>query len=509
MKRNICMFLSLFMVAAAGTALGAEFQPMGTLGIGGAGVARTYDAYAPYWNPAGLAFSDKSFTSRVDVSVGLKVNDGLADNVDRLSDMKFDNFSKISGTSSPQDVTDTVKAITILNDIKEKKGTLAVNGNAVFGFQINHVAFGAFGTIEGFAQPEPDTVNILPQQDNTNIQVTPAEFAAPTIGAAPSTQFFGADTGPTSLRGQINSALTSSGFTATEANGLINATDAQMTGSGMSPQQVASTLISMATTFTAPPPSDPTKAPILDNNTTSVLTRSLAYIEFPLSYGHAFNLGSFGTLGLGATAKVIAGRVYQSQTYLMKSGSTVTSSDITKELTKNFKDSTSFGFDLGALWRYSDWFNVGIVAKNLNTPEFDAPDVKNKKGDVLVGSGGKVKLKPQVRLGVSLDPYKWLTLAADLDLTENETVVAAEGFKNRTVGGGFEWHGLSWFKLRGGMYSNLADGGIGPTATAGLTFGTKWFNMDIDGAYSLDTAIYKEKNYPQEARVQAQFNFLF
>ncbi len=501
MKRSICMFMSVFAVASAGTALGAEFQPMGTLGIGGAGVARTYDAYAPYWNPAGLAFSDKTVSSRVDVSAGLKVNDGLADNVDRLSDLKFDNFSKISNTSSPQDVADTVKAITILNDIKEKKGTIAVNANAVFGFQVNHFAFGAFGTAEGFAQPEPDTVNILPQND-ANAQVTPTQFAAPTIGAAPSDKFF-----DTSLRGEINTALTSHGFTAAESQGLINATDAQMAGSGMSPQQVADTLINMATTITSS--TDPANAPTLDKNTTSVLTRSLAYIEFPLSYGHAINLGSFGTLGLGATVKVIAGRVYQSQTYLMKSGETVTSSDITKELTHNFKDSTNFGFDLGALWRYSDWFNLGIVAKNLNTPEFDAPDVKDKWGTVLVGSGGKVKLKPQVRMGVSFDPYKWLTLAADLDLTENETVVAAEGFKNRTVGGGFEWHEFSWFKLRGGMYSNLADGGIGPTATAGLTFGTKWVNMDIDGAYSLDTAQYKGKTYPQEARVQAQFNFLF
>lgn len=248
--RRICIFLSFFMAAATGTAMGAEFQPMGTLGIGGAGVARTYDAYAPYWNPAGLAFSDKSFTSRVDVSVGLKVNDGLADNVDLLGNMNFDKFSKISGASSPQDVTDTIKAITILNDIKEKKGTMAVNGNAVFGFQVNHVAFGAFGTIEGFAQPEPDTVNIVPQLDNTGTPITPASFAAPTIGAAQSTQFFGADTGPTSLRGQISSALTTHGFSSAEANGLINATDAQLTGSGLSPQQVANTLITnVANTF--------------------------------------------------------------------------------------------------------------------------------------------------------------------------------------------------------------------------------------------------------------------
>ncbi|GAB7025174.1 hypothetical protein JCM15764A_04220 [Geotalea toluenoxydans] len=483
--------------------MAAEFQPMGALGIGGAGVARTFDSHAPYWNPAGLAFNDKSFSSRIDASVGLKVNDGLADNVDRLSDLNFDTFSKYNaGATSAQTVTDTIEALTILGDIKEKKGTLAVDGNAVVGFQIKHFAFGAFGTIEGFAQPLPDTTNIVPNQDNTSTAITANQLWSPVAGTAatnPSHVYFS----DTQVQ-QIQAALiTNNQLTAVQAQDIINAADARLAGSGISADAATTSLVTLGQTLASPGTNT------LDNNVSSVRTKSLAYIEFPLSYGHAIPLGSFGTLGIGATAKVISGRVYQSQTYLLKSGTKVESSDITRELTKNFKDTTQFGIDLGALWRPKEWINVGIVAKNLNTPEFDAPDVKDKDGNVLVGSGGKVKLKPQVRMGVSFDPLTWLTLAADVDLTNNETVLESNNYRSRNIGGGFEWHYFSWFKLRGGMYSNIAEKGIGPTATAGITFGTKWINLDIDGAYGLDTAKYKDKSYPQEARVQAQINFLF
>ncbi|WP_243372842.1 conjugal transfer protein TraF [Geotalea sp. SG265] len=499
MKKTLVSTCVLGLLMAGG-ALAAEFQPMGTLGIGGAGVARTFDSHAPYWNPAGLAFNDKSFSSRIDASVGLKVNEGLADNVDRLSNLNFDTFSKYNaGSTTAQAVTDTVKALSILGDIKEKKGTLAVNGNAVLGFQIKHFAFGAFGTFEGFAQPVPDTANILPNQDSTSTAVTPVQLWTPVAGSAASNVFFSSQ-----QRTDIEAALTTNNqLTATQARDIINAADAQLAGSGISSQAATNSLVTLGQTLANP------GTRTLDNNTSSVLTKSLAYIEFPLSYGHAIPLGSFGTLGIGATAKVLTGRVYQSQTYLLKSGTKVESSDIVSDMTDNFKDSTALGFDLGALWRPKEWINVGIVAKHLNSPKFDAPDLKDKNGSFLPGSGGKVKLKPQVRMGVAVDPLSWLTLAADVDLTNNETVLTSNNYRSRNIGGGFEWHYFSWFKVRGGMYSNIAEKGIGPTATAGITFGTKWINLDIDGAYGLETAKYKDRSYPQEARVQTQINFLF
>lgn len=110
---------------------------------------------------------------------------------------------------------------------------------------------------------------------------------------------------------------------------------------------------------------------------------------------------------------------------------------------------------------------------------------------------------------MAFDPYSWLTIAADLDLTQNEAVLEGLNFKSRHFGGGLELHALSWLKMRAGIYKNLADSEIGPVATAGLTFGIPWVLLEVDGAYGLDKARYEDKDYPKEARVQAQLTVQF
>jgi hypothetical protein len=112
-----------------------------------------------------------------------------------------------------------------------------------------------------------------------------------------------------------------------------------------------------------------------------------------------------------------------------------------------------------------------------------------------------------IRAGVSIDPLSWLTIAADWDLTKNETVLIDQ--KSQVLGGGIELHPLTWFKVRCGAYENLADTESGIVPTAGLTVGTKWVNLDIDGAMALKKEKFKDTDYPKEARVQLNFNVLF
>ena len=45
--------------------------------------------------------------------------------------------------------------------------------------------------------------------------------------------------------------------------------------------------------------------------------------------------------------------------------------------------STTYGIDVGAIYRPSSWLRFGVVAKDLNQPEFDSPH------------GTKIKLGPQ------------------------------------------------------------------------------------------------------------------
>jgi hypothetical protein len=535
MLRTIRRSLPVLLTIIASSASAAEFQPIGALGIGGAGVARINNAYAAYWNPAGLAFNDQTMTIPLDVSVGLRVSKGLADNVDRLSKFTendntgtspFDRLKnlKIDG-SDPKAVTDMINLLSVIDDIKTQNGTLSLNQNAVIALQIKHFAIGAFMSSEGFAQPLPDLVNVLPSSTSNNTTtVTPQDIynAAglpqnPTTVPAYNPGFFTTE----QLQGIANvfsDAAIPNRLDSTKAMILAQKIDSQML-SNPNPTGLSNTDIYNTVTITLRNQLLSSTGNTIDKNKTAVLVKALSYIEFPLAYGHPFDLGSFGKLGVGGSVKIVSGRVYQSRLLLVESGGNGTSSeDITKNFDKNYEETTSVTGDLGLFWKYNDWLNVGLVAKNLTTPKFKSPELKDQNGRLVDRSGNSVvvpyrdadvKLKPQMRMGIALEPWSWLTFAMDYDLTKNETVLSGLDYKNQTLGGGVEIHPGRWFKLRAGMYKNLADSEIGPVATAGLTFGLPWFNFEVDGAYGLETAKYKEDSFPKEAKVQAQLNIQF
>jgi len=426
----------------------------------------------------------------------------------------FDNLKNIGTGTNPRALGDVVSLLSVLKEIDTQKGTISLTGSAVIAMQIKHFAFGAFGSMEGFAKSDVDLVNVLPSS-NGAAPVTTTQFANAAGSAPPSNAFF---TDPT-IRSGITSSLVGANFTTAQADNIVNAMDAQLALAGASGSKVPAISQSQAAdiiTSTIAPAFNLAGTNSIADNRTAVLTKSLAYIEFPISYGHPIDLGRFGKLGVGGSLKVVQGRVYNSQLNLVKNGQSVDSGKITDNLTKNFEESTSVTFDLGAFYKFQDWLNVGLVAKNLTSPKFDSPALKDQDGTlVTIDAKGNpvtnkgVTLKPQLRAGVSLDPLSWLTIAADLDLTDNETVLSSLDYKSRNLGGGVELHPVTWFKLRAGMYKNLSNSEVGPVATAGLTFGTKWVNLDLDGAYGLETAQYKEKSYPKEARVQTSLNIQF
>ncbi|OGU12808.1 MAG: hypothetical protein A2075_05480 [Geobacteraceae bacterium GWC2_58_44] len=525
------------LISLAGSAFAAEFQPMGALGIGGAGVARTTNAYAGYWNPAGLAFNEMTFSTVVGASTGLRVSKGLADNVDRLSkfteedengDSVIDSLENLDGTD-PKAVGDLVNLLAVIDDIDKKKGTLSLAANAVVAMQYKHLSFGAFGTMEGFARPLPDLVNVLPSADEGATSIsTPQDFrtalgtGASTPGYTP--QFFTNEQlegiADTFFRPGVltNEPLDNRDQALAMAQELDRQIGSNPNPTGLSNEAIFNTVTTVLGNQLVAGNTPGGAANTIDENKTAVMVKSLAYVEFPLAYGHPFDLGAFGKLGIGGSVKVIRGRVYQSRIQLLDDDDNVESDDILDNFTKNFEESNAVTVDLGALWKYQQWLSVGVVAKNLTSPTFKSPQLKNQRGEFVDGNGNvtaiaiqdeDVKLKPQVRMGVALDPFSWLTIAADLDITENETVLSGLDYTSRNLGGGIELHPFTWFKLRAGMYKNLSNDDVGPVATAGLTFGTRWVNLEVDGAYGLETAQFEEKSYPKEARAQANLNIQF
>ena len=413
----------------------------------------------------------------------------------------------------------------MLKDIETRKGTVSLEGGAVVAVQIRHFSFGAFGSVEGFAKADVDTVNVLPTNNGTTL--TASQFAnltaAPGTTVASSNAFF-VDPGirgslQNNTPGTIYNSLRNQGMTDLQANNVINTIDAQLAAAAASGGKIPVPTQSQAADaiITTLAPAFASGGSI-NNNRTAVVLKTLTYLEFPISYGHPFNLGDkYGKLGVGASIKPIIGRVSSSELLLVNNGNNVGSGNITDNLAKNFKESTSITLDLGVFYKYRNWLNLGLVAKNLTSPKFDAPPLKDQHGAVVttdasgkpIDPAERVTLKPQVRAGFALDPLSWLTIAADLDITNNETVLSSLDYKSRNLGGGVELHPLTWLKLRAGMYKNLSNNDVGPVATAGLTFGTKWVNLDLDGAYGLESAPYKGSSYPREAKVQTNLNVQF
>lgn len=190
--------------------------------------------------------------------------------------------------------------------------------------------------------------------------------------------------------------------------------------------------------------------------------RGLEARQAAFSYAYAF---ADKTFSVGVTGKVIQGAAYTG-TATVTGGQDVNLSD-------NFgkaKLSTAFGIDVGAIYRPSSWLRFGVVAKDLNQPEFDAPD------------GTKFKLNPQVRGGIAINPYSSLTLTGDVDATSNKTLVP--GQKSQVLSLGAEQTILSEFlSLRIGALKNMQDAASPFTPTAGFGLRIFAFRMDFGGGY--------------------------
>lgn len=192
------------------------------------------------------------------------------------------------------------------------------------------------------------------------------------------------------------------------------------------------------------------------------LLRGLEARQAAFSYAYAFADKMFS---IGVTGKIIQGAAYTGSV-AVQGGQDVT---LTDNLGKA-KLTTAFGIDVGAIYRPSSWLRFGVVAKDINQPEFDAPD------------GSKFKLGPQVRGGIALNPYSSLTLTADMDVTSNKTFVP--GLKSQVLSLGAEQTILSEFlSLRVGAFKNVQDAASPFTPTAG--FGLRIFalRVDVGGGY--------------------------
>jgi len=166
------------------------------------------------------------------------------------------------------------------------------------------------------------------------------------------------------------------------------------------------------------------------------------------------------TFSAGVTPKLLSVTVFE-DTIQLNNAEEELGDDPSAYVSSNTESYFSGNVDVGAAKTWNDVLRgnvrAGIVIKDLIPQTFES------------SSGSELKIGPKMRIG-GAHMTRWTTLAADLDITENQPL--KYGTPTRYLGLGAEFNAYNWFKVRGGYRNNLSveDSHV---LSAGLGF-TPW-----------------------------------
>ncbi len=200
---------------------------------------------------------------------------------------------------------------------------------------------------------------------------------------------------------------------------------------------------------------------VVSNLTSNLGVRGAVISEVGLSLSREVNIGGHD-IAVGVTPKVVKVKTFH---YILDANTADLDSD------KGTKEYSDFNIDVGLAKDYGNGWKAGLVVKNLIGKEYETSPFASPG---LTVTPATIKVDPQVRLGVS-HANEWLTLAADLDVTENEPV----GFESKTqyLGLGAEMDLLDWVQFRAGYRHNLSDS---DTSIPTIGFGFSPFGVHMD-----------------------------
>lgn len=476
------------------------------LGMGGAGVAVANDASASYWNPAAFGFfkdsgggeyGRRNWSATLEGGVGAQVHEDLGEMVDRIFQ------ADLAGVKGGVALAEVPAFIELVNDLKvfddNPDRALTIVGNAGLRVQVGHFGLGgyAFGDIS--ARGDLDLDRIAPADTGATFDLdyltSPGTYGC---GGCVTTDYLAAQrtelvtflTDPTGLN-----------WTTTQANDFINVVengiDSLPAGSSVpTPEETAAMIKNVATVADAAVTAGGgAAAGTIDENQSKLIFKGIAVTEVPLTYGRKIN----DDFAVGGNIKYMKARVYNTQVNIIDENTEF--GDALSTALDDYTDSSNFGVDLGALYRFGDALRFGVVARNINSPSFD---MKPRPGE----SEDSLSEEPQVRAGVAYRPFSALLIAADIDITENDTTVSNSS-TSRIVSAGVEGNIFNFMQLRGGVYKNIANDDIGPVFTAGLGFNLWAVNIDFGAAMSTGSTTIDGKDYPKEVKAEFALSALF
>jgi hypothetical protein len=410
--------------------------------MGGAGVAYSSGGYAAYFNPALLTSHEHVMEIDISAGVGLR-EDNVADHLDTLSDIGID---------------DSLDALTGMNypDIETVDIDSVISGTGL----VDEVLRGDLLTIQN---------ELSAMSGQNGLELMPS--------AAVAMQFKNFGFGVYGLSNVSATAVIDD-----ERLGIIVPVEVDGTTYYVEYNPNENTFFRRDQTYY----NSYSMEQAIEAQTTTIMIAGGAYMEFPFAYAHRFKTG-LGDLSIGGALKIISGN-----TYKVDKPIDTESGDISDDIEDYEKKNTTFGVDAGILLNPMgmDSLSLGLVVKNINTPEFDYID------------GTTLKFEPLARMGMAYTfPMDTLTVAMDIDLTTNESLIS--GYEEQYVGGGLAFTPLSWFSLRGGLMKNMKDSNEGTILTAGIGLGAKWFQLDVAGQYATEKGTFDGEEFPRYGRIQA------
>jgi len=516
------LLFAILCIAVANWAQAQSWQFVGSraMGMGGVGVATAYGPDAQYWNPAGLAQEDDLNETGLLINVGadMQATKDTLEGVSNLADMA-DKYKRLeaainaNATANAENISTMFKGLNDISKLLEANSGVLINANGGLGLKIKNFSVSARAIGAGA---------VIPVIDTKNIQFT----QSPTTGLQ-----LGATTAPTIT---ANKNMADSLAAAIDANGLFPALNQLLGNSYTDSSQLAYAIVNAIGTDTATVATTVNTvienlggaAPLINqaatatgsykNNETLVMADAATFGEVSLGYGQRVMAG----LKLGANIKVLDGRTAESGVMILKDDQDI--KDILDKAYKNRESSTNLGLDIGALLNFSELLDkeiflnpqIGLTAKNINGPKFNRPNVPTELVGTPIAANwnhDKYQLKPQLRAGAAINPIKNITLAADLDITENDTMIAS--IKSRQLGVGMEINLFNRPKfhipLRVGYNTNLAESNVSDFVTAGIGLNMLHFYLELAAAASTDTTKVDNTTIPNSAAVSLSLGFLF
>ena len=236
----------------------------------------------------------------------------------------------------------------------------------------------------------------------------------------------------------------------------------------------------------------------IDDNNTTLSVVGFAGGAIPVTYGYPITENwSVGLTGKLLMAEVGARvfRVFDEELEDDLEGEL-------EEVLDETQSTTTFGVDVGAMYRIPN-FQFGIAGKNLNSPEFDGPEITFDR--IVNGNPvsetrriDNITLEPQVTVGAAWIPTKAITLTVEADMLEADAPIG--NYKEQYIRGGVELD-LALLALRAGAYINNAESDADPVITAGLGLNLWLMRIDLAGAVSTATVTYDGEDIPTAARV--------